>query len=579
MLPSVLVFIYRWNEERTQLLVDAETRALHLANAWAAHHDDMLREATLLLEAAARSSADPVACGAEIRSLASRALWPSLIAVVDRAGRPICGAIDDKLTLNRIDRSFLAEVFETQSVQISEIRLNPQGKSIAFVGMHVPPSAGGVARAVVTLLDLADISRRSASGERAQYEVTVLSRTGTILAREPEAGTFIGTRLGARHPLVPKINLQTEGTAAGVDLDGVDRIFAFTQLPQTGAKVAIGLAREDVLGVEERAVTRLLLILLGVALLAAVGAWLLAEVAVLRWVAVLGRAAECFGQGDFKHRARVHGTRELASLADAFNGMADLLSTRHHELEAANRAKSEFLATMSHELRTPLNAIIGFSSLILMTPPANEQHREYIGDINESGQHLLAIINDILDLSKIEAGKMELVEEIVNVSPMIRSVMQLMAPRAGQAGLTMTYEGEKDLPFLFADEQKTKQMLLNLLSNAVKFTPSGGKVTISARVDDGGLVLAVADTGIGIAAEEISKVFEPFVQIDGSLSRRHQGTGLGLSLVKAMAELHGARLLLESELGAGSKVTITFPPARIVAQSDALDRTEQARAL
>jgi signal transduction histidine kinase len=570
MLPVILVFLYRAGQERTQMLADAETRALHLANAWATSHDNLVREATVLLEAAARVSSDPAACGAEIRTLAARVLWPGLVAVVDRDGALICGQASDTLTLNRIDRGFLADVFDAQSVQVSEMRLDARGSSIAFVGMRVQRRADGLDRAVVTVLNLADIGRRTASEGKTPYEVMVLDRTGTVLAREPDAGTFIGTRIGAPHPLIPQMNLRTEGTAAGIDLDGIKKIFAFTQLPQTGAKVAVELAWEDVLGVQERAVDRLLLVLLGVALLAAVAAWLLAEMAVLRWVAVLGDAARRFGRGDFEHRARVRGVGELSALANAFNSMADLLSSRHRELEAANRTKSQFLATMSHELRTPLNAIIGFSSLILMEEEtANEQHLEYVKDINESGLHLLAIINDILDLSKIEAGKMDLVEEIVDLRQTVRSVVQLIAPRAGQAELTIAEIGDASLPLLSADAQKLKQILLNLVSNAVKFTPPGGKVTVATAVtDDGGLAMSVADTGIGIAAENLSKVLDPFVQIDGSLSRSHPGTGLGLSLVKAMAELHGAKLLIESEPGRGTTATVVFPPERVVAADD-----------
>jgi signal transduction histidine kinase len=342
-----------------------------------------------------------------------------------------------------------------------------------------------------------------------------------------------------------------------------------TQLPQTGAKVAVGLAREDVLGVEERSVDRLLVVLLGVALSAAIAAWLLAETAVLRWVAVLGNAAKCFGRGDFEHRARVRGVGELSALADAFNSMADLLSRRHFELEAANRSKSQFLATMSHELRTPLNAIIGFSGIILMDPAANERHREYVKDINDSGLHLLAIINDILDLSKVEAGRMTLVEEVVDLRETARSVAQLIAPRADQAELTIADTGDAALPLLWGDAQKVEQILLNLVSNAIKFTPPGGTVTLSSYVyDDGGLAVSVVDTGIGIAAQDLAKVLEPFVQIDGSLSRSHPGTGLGLSLVKAMTELHGARLLLASEPGRGTTATVVFPADRVIAACD-----------
>jgi signal transduction histidine kinase len=240
-----------------------------------------------------------------------------------------------------------------------------------------------------------------------------------------------------------------------------------------------------------------------------------------------------------------------------------LLSAKE-QAELANRAKSEFLANMSHELRSPLNAIIGFAEILkseLFGPLGLPQYREYAQDVLDSGTHLLEIINDILDLSKVEAGKLELHEGTVDVRSAIVACTKLIRARAEEAEVRLHTEVSRDLPDLYADEIKVKQILLNLLSNAVKFTPEGGRVTTTAQVDDGGrFVLSVADTGIGIAPENIGKAMSAFGQVDSSLARRYQGTGLGLPLSKALAELHGGTLALESEQGVGTTVTVTLPP-------------------
>jgi len=237
--------------------------------------------------------------------------------------------------------------------------------------------------------------------------------------------------------------------------------------------------------------------------------------------------------------------------------------------ESASRSKSRFLAMMSHELRTPLNAIIGFADLMqtgTLGQISPERYREYVGDIHLSGLNLLAVINDILDMAKIEEGKMMLFEEEVDLDEQIFLAFRFIAFRAHQSGVAVEMQVPESLPRLRADRRAIRHMLFNLLSNAVKFTPAGGSVTVAARPGIDGLELAVIDTGIGMSPEHIAIALAPFGQVANELTRTHDGTGLGLPLVKSLAELHGAAFRIESDLGTGTAVRVTFPSQRIVAQ-------------
>ncbi|MCH9051958.1 MAG: PAS-domain containing protein, partial [Proteobacteria bacterium] len=247
----------------------------------------------------------------------------------------------------------------------------------------------------------------------------------------------------------------------------------------------------------------------------------------------------------------------------------EALRAAKEEAEIANRAKTEFLANVTHELRTPLNAVIGLSELMneaMFGPLGHPKYTEYAKDITESGRHLLDLIEDILDLSRIEVGKLELYEEKVDVVKVVGACMMILRSRAEAGRIEIQISLPEDVPMLMADERKLKQILLNILSNAIKFTPAGGAVTLQAYVEkDGGFVFMIRDTGIGIASKHLSTAMAPFGQVDSSISRKYQGTGLGLPLTKALVELHGGGIELTSVVDVGTEVTIRFPKSRIVA--------------
>jgi len=246
---------------------------------------------------------------------------------------------------------------------------------------------------------------------------------------------------------------------------------------------------------------------------------------------------------------------------------ADLLA-RQHRCEQATRAKGEFLANMSHELRTPLNAVIGFAEVLkseLLGPLGVERYRSYANDIFDSGHHLLSVINDILDLSKIEAGEFRLNEQLADPRDLIAQSVRLVRARAEAAHLSLAVKTCPDLPTLRLDPRLVKQALINLLSNAVKFSPTHGRVEICAgRADDGAVLISIRDEGIGIAAHDIDRVLRPFVQAEAGFALGREGTGLGLPLTKSFVEAHGGTMTIDSAIGLGTTVTLRLPAERAI---------------
>jgi signal transduction histidine kinase len=285
---------------------------------------------------------------------------------------------------------------------------------------------------------------------------------------------------------------------------------------------------------------------------------------ILSWsvVAPLRRTEERLveiGAGDFTQRLEVANRDEIGRLAAEVNNMSDELQRVYRELELASEHKSQFLANMSHELRTPLNAIIGFSEVLQeqMFGDLNERQLAYVNDVLEAGRHLLSLINDVLDLAKIEAGRMDLDLSQVAIRDVLRSAVSLYSERASREGVQLALATEPEEITITADERRIRQVVLNLVSNAVKFTPHDGRVDVSARVEDGHVEVAVADTGPGISPDDLETIFEEFEQT--TAGKQVEGTGLGLPLSRKLVELHGGRLWVESEPGKGSTFRFTLP--------------------
>ena len=274
---------------------------------------------------------------------------------------------------------------------------------------------------------------------------------------------------------------------------------------------------------------------------------------------------------DEAFRLRAH-IAELEATQRALEKTSEDLTIALSRASAASNAKSTFLAAMSHELRTPLNAVIGFSELMLSETSGaleNTRHREYVTDIRNSGVHLLDLINDVLDLSKLDSGKEHLREEKSSLNLVLIDALQMIEPQANSANVRLIADVPASLPLVYIDARRIGQVFFNVLSNAVKFTPAGGNIRVSVQTTREGLHVIIADTGIGIAQDDIQRAFERFGQVDSRLSRKYEGTGLGLPLAKQLIELHGGTLALRSEPNVGTTVTISFPNSRLV-RSDAM---------
>ncbi|MGH2721310.1 MAG: HAMP domain-containing sensor histidine kinase, partial [Actinomycetota bacterium] len=348
----------------------------------------------------------------------------------------------------------------------------------------------------------------------------------------------------------------------------------------TFARLAVFRAPGSILG-EVRSTAGGLAVLGSLAVLAVAGVGLLVARAITRSLARVSEAAGDIADGNLSRRADVAEGDEIGALGAAFNAMADRLQRSHEmlehrveertrELTSANdelarivKAKSDFLANISHELRTPLNAIMGYSEILSDDGffGTNDPHevRRQAGAIHESGRHLLALINDLLDLAKVEAGKLELHVDEVDFRTTVKDALLVMEPLARAKSQKLRTRIGKAPLRICVDEQRLRQILLNLLSNAVKFTPDEGVITIEVGESEGGLLFSVTDTGIGIARDEQRRIFYPFLQEDGSYNRKQEGTGLGLSLTRELVELHGGRIWVESEKGRGSRFSFTIP--------------------
>jgi len=436
------------------------------------------------------------------------------------------------------------------------------------------PVVGNSGEVIGVLAGRADLRALS----RIMEEYSGLGETGdtylvnkyNFFVTEPRFGGGYALRKGVHTEGVNECLAGKSGVGLYEDYRGVTVVGAYRWLEHSELGLLAEMAQTEAFAPAYRLRNIVRWVIAGMlAFIVALG-FLLSRV-ITRPIRELVKGARAVGAGNLDYRIRMESQTELGQLANTFDVMAENLQVKTRELEkaateakAANRAKSDFLSSMSHELRTPLTAIIGFSDVLRQQyfGKLNEKQAEYVEDILDSSDHLLSLINDVLDLSKIEAGKLEIERSKVNVKDLLENSLILVREKAMMHKISIELqisEAASDLEFV-ADERRIKQVVFNLLSNAVKFTPDGGKVIVEAKREGDELITSVSDTGIGIQPEDQEKIFEEFYQVQGGSTDKTQGSGLGLSLTKRLVEQHGGKIWVESEgTGKGSRFTFTLP--------------------
>ncbi len=447
------------------------------------------------------------------------------------------------------------------------------------------PPGRGVVVAEIDLRFVGDVISRTRVGS-AGYAYAI-DRRGRLVAH-PDINLVLKKTSFAS---LPQVRAALEGGApearsvtTGRDPDGGEVLSAFQTIDRLGWRVFVEEPLSEAFAPLKSAIWRTAFLLVAFLLLAIATSVLLAR-RLVRPIESIQVAAAKIGSGSLDQRIEIPSHDELGALAEEFNRMAarlqesyssleqkveertrelaralSELDEKSRELEAASRHKSEFLANMSHELRTPLNAILGFSQVLRegMFGEVNEKQAEYLDDILSSGNHLLALIDDILDLSKVEAGQVELEVAPFSLREALERGVVMVRERALKDGVQVALAAVPDFDIVTGDERRIRQVIFNLLSNAVKFTPAGGTVDVRATQVDGEMRVSVADTGRGIAAEDHERIFEEFQQAEAGAEQR-EGTGLGLALSKRLVELHGGRIWVDSEPGKGSTFVFTLP--------------------
>jgi signal transduction histidine kinase len=605
-LPAIVIQGYNEYELRKAREADIRQQVIQVTKQFGEEIGELREGARQLLLALAQlpavRSRQSDACSEHFAALKSQYANYRLLAAADTEGRIFCSSAATGYA-SVADQPFFKRAIAQDGLAVGNYWADQTtGERMIHFAARFDSGDGRTAGVVFAGLDLGWLSKHlEQRGLSPTSSILIADREGNIIARLPNPDALVGKNMRKSHEAI--MDGDTAGWEEAVGVDGTTRIFGYVPpaLPPHDFFLSAGQSKAEAFAVIDDATER------GVELIIAglLAATLAAVVGARRFIrepirGLLNVAAEWRnGNDDARVQVQDPGS-EIGHLGAAFNAMADALAARHTaqkraeeelrqlnatlesrverrtiELANANKAKSMFLANISHELRTPLNAIIGFGEMMhrqILGPIGVPAYREYAKHIHESGMHLLSLVEEMLDLSKVEAGKLEIERILTQPGTLLAESLAMLRPMAEAAKVAIVVDGDPSTwPIFEGDPVKLKQVFVNLLDNAIKFTPAAGQVSVSGEIGDTVLRIRISDTGVGIRAEDIPLVVQPFYRTASAYDAQHQGAGLGLPFAKAVVELHGGSLAIESRLGCGTTVTVTLPigPARTTGSAPA----------
>jgi signal transduction histidine kinase len=594
--PAVVIQGYNEYELRKAREDDIRKQVIQTTKQFGEEIGELREGARQLLLALSQLPAvrlqDGNSCSEHFAALKSQYANYSLLAAADTQGRVFCSSAQTT-NASVAGQPFFTRAMAQDGLAVGNYWADPiTGQKMIHFAVKFGDNSGHIAGVVFAGLDLAWLSEHLRDrGLAPTSSILIADREGNIIARLPNPETLVGKNMRKSHEEI--MDGDKAGSEEAVGVDGTTRIFGYVPPahPPYDFFLSAGQSKAEAFAPIKDATKRgVLLIIVG--LLAACLAAVIGARRFLREpIEGLLEVASEWRNGNDDARVQVQNPNsEIGHLGAAFNDMADALAGRHMaqkraeedlrqlnatletrveqrttELANANKAKSMFLANISHELRTPLNAINGFGEMMhrqILGPISVPKYREYAQHIYQSGMHLLSLVEDMLDLSKVEAGKLEIQRVPSQPSVLLDESLIMLRPAAEAAQVEIAVDGSRSAwPVLSCDPVKLKQVFVNILGNAIKFTPAGRKVTVAGQTDDSWFRIRISDTGVGIRPEEIPLVVQPFYRTSEAYDAKHQGAGLGLPFAKAVVELHGGSLAIESRLAMGTTVTISLPVA------------------